>query len=456
LPSSLKFASILVLVFALAASGGRAQELPSEPAPSTVRVNERADPCVRFRTLPNFESSAIGCLAQGEEGEVIDTRLEWRKLELPDGRQGWVAAAYLAPSSPGQGDATATAPAGPEGGAGVAELESALAETRSENETLHGRVEEAETLVAELESALAETRSENHTLHGRVEEAEASVAELETALTETRSENETLRRRIEESEASLRQFREGAAVDSDTFNAERGELAERLEEAIGTQAALEARVAELEAERSALSAELETTRSRLIAAEEAAWAAMVASRGEESGSATGLPPADSQRAVPVEPLGWEPPAVPSAQPALERPSEPLSVASEPLIVESDLPVEKAPSDTDAAFAEVRNWAQAWADQRVDDYLSHYSSGFRAPGGMSLDDWQALRRTRILRPVWIEVDLGQTEVVEEEPGRIVMRFTQSYRSDSYGDEVIKRLEMVREVSGWKIVREEVED
>jgi SH3-like domain-containing protein len=438
LSSSLKIASILVLVFAFAASGNQAQELPSESAPSTVRVNERASPCVRFRTLPNFDSSAIGCLVQGEEGEVIETRPEWRKLQLPDGRQGWVAAAYLTASSPGQEDIAASTPDGPETGARVAELERALAETRSENETLRGRVEGTEAVIAELETALAETRGEN----------------------------ETLRRRVEESEANLRQLQEGTAADSDAFEAERAELRQRVEALIGTQADLEARLAELEGERSALSAELETTRSRLIAAEEAASAAVTASRDEESGSAVGPQPADPQRAVPVEPLGWEPPPALPAQPPLERPSEPLSVASEDLIVESDLPVETgadtgdpeppAPSEADAAFAEVRNWAQAWADQRVDDYLFYYSSGFQAPGGMNLDDWQVLRRTRILRPVWIEVDLGQPEVVEEEPDRVVLRFTQSYRSDSYGDEVIKRLEMVREDSGWKIIREEVEE
>jgi hypothetical protein len=374
--SSLKFASILVLVAALAASGSRAQDPPGTPAPSTVRVNEKANPCVKFRTLPDFESSAIGCLVQGEEGEVIDTQPEWRKLELADGRQGWVAAAYLVPSPPSQDDITATTPDGPEAGARLTELEAALADARGENEALRRRIEEAGALVAEFET----------------------------------------------------------------------------------------RVAELEAERSALSAELETTRTRLAAAEEAASAAVAASRGEESETAIGPLPADPQRAVPVEPLGWEPPAVPPVQPTLERPSEPLLVASEDLIVESDLPEETGadegapepptPSDTDAAFAEVRNWAQAWADQRVEDYLSHYSAGFQTPGGTSLDDWQVLRRNRILRPVWIEVDLGQPEVVEGEPDRIVLRFTQSYRSDSYGDEVIKRLEMVREDDGWKIIRESI--
>ena len=59
---------------------------------------------------------------------------------------------------------------------------------------------------------------------------------------------------------------------------------------------------------------------------------------------------------------------------------------------------------------VRQWAQAWSDQRVEDYLESYSSGFLPPGGRSLERWQDQRRQRITRPRFIKTTWSENMAV----------------------------------------------
>ncbi|MEM7582333.1 MAG: hypothetical protein AAF560_03050 [Acidobacteriota bacterium] len=113
----------------------------------------------------------------------------------------------------------------------------------------------------------------------------------------------------------------------------------------------------------------------------------------------------------------------------------------------------APIAVSAELAKVvRGWAQAWGDQRVDDYLAFYSRGFLTPGNMRRGDWEAQRRQRLSGPRFIEltVDFLASELIDDSRGWI--EFRQEYRSDRFRDAVTKRLELIREDGSWKILQE----
>jgi hypothetical protein len=105
---------------------------------------------------------------------------------------------------------------------------------------------------------------------------------------------------------------------------------------------------------------------------------------------------------------------------------------------------------------VASWAGAWADQRTEDYLAFYSPEFVPEGGASREAWSRERRERLTSPAFIEVSIEALEIEEEGPDGASARFRQSYRSDSYADEVDKILVWTREPGGWRILAESVAD
>ncbi len=103
----------------------------------------------------------------------------------------------------------------------------------------------------------------------------------------------------------------------------------------------------------------------------------------------------------------------------------------------------------------RTWARAWSEQRVDDYLRLYATDFRPADELSRGEWEEQRRTRILKPRQIDVELSAIEAVAIGTERAQVSFDQSYRSDAYRDKVRKTLERVREGGAWKILAERVD-
>lgn len=144
------------------------------------------------------------------------------------------------------------------------------------------------------------------------------------------------------------------------------------------------------------------------------------------------------------------PAPPEEPAALPEPvAEPATPTDTPLAA----PEPEMREDTIRQIvALAETWARAWSGQRVDDYLRLYAADFRPPDDMSRSEWEALRRTRILKPGRIEVKLSavETEIAGDERARV--SFDQIYRSDTYTDQVRKTLELVREADGWKILAE----
>ncbi len=138
-------------------------------------------------------------------------------------------------------------------------------------------------------------------------------------------------------------------------------------------------------------------------------------------------------------------------------AEATEIAAQPAV-----PVEAAPPAAVVASAEltdarppeeaVKAWARAWSRQRPDDYLAAYAADFRPPRGQNRDRWEQQRRTRILMPRWIQLEIGAIVTEIEDGGRARVSFDQSYRSDTYHDVVRKTLLMVRDDAGWKILEE----
>lgn len=98
------------------------------------------------------------------------------------------------------------------------------------------------------------------------------------------------------------------------------------------------------------------------------------------------------------------------------------------------------------------WAAAWSGQQVDDYLEAYSSDFQPPNGISLADWRGFRRNRLLRPRSIRITITEMRVELHDRWSATVAFLQDYESDTFADQVQKKLELRLESGGWKIVAE----
>ncbi len=103
---------------------------------------------------------------------------------------------------------------------------------------------------------------------------------------------------------------------------------------------------------------------------------------------------------------------------------------------------------------VYQWAAAWQERRIDDYLAAYAASFDPPGGRSRSEWAAERRARIGRQTNLRVTISDPEVTETSGNRRRVIFAQSYVSDSYRDRVRKSLWLTLEDDRWKIADERV--
>ncbi len=59
-----------------------------------------ADPCLNFRPLPEATALATECLPPGTRVRWLETAGDWTRVALRDGREGWMATAFLTPIEP--------------------------------------------------------------------------------------------------------------------------------------------------------------------------------------------------------------------------------------------------------------------------------------------------------------------------------------------------------------------
>lgn len=101
---------------------------------------------------------------------------------------------------------------------------------------------------------------------------------------------------------------------------------------------------------------------------------------------------------------------------------------------------------------VDRWASAWSDQDVTAYLASYSADFAVPGKQSRRNWEALRKTRLQRPRFIDINLEYQGFELVEPNVIDVFIRQAYESNTYSDLTDKVLRLQREDSNWRILNE----
>ncbi len=105
-------------------------------------------------------------------------------------------------------------------------------------------------------------------------------------------------------------------------------------------------------------------------------------------------------------------------------------------------------------AAINNWASAWSSKDVDGYINSYSEKFVPPNGLSRTKWQEQRHIRLNQPKYIKITLRDMTVKILGKNIAMARFTQTYQSDTYKDQVTKQL-LLDNADGatWLISREE---
>lgn len=148
------------------------------------------------------------------------------------------------------------------------------------------------------------------------------------------------------------------------------------------------------------------------------------------------------------------PAAPQAAEAASNEAETLEVADAREIRPAEIT-----EITDAVKTELMSmvdlWAAAWSEQNVPQYLAYYSEDFDVPGRQSRRAWEGLRRQRLSRPGFIDLDVTYERFEIVEPNVAAVTFNQVYRSDVYSDETVKTLTLAKEGPFWRILREETQ-
>ena len=167
----------------------------------------------------------------------------------------------------------------------------------------------------------------------------------------------------------------------------------------------------------------------------------------------------SDRVVPFEPLsaGAEIESASEgdvAQAIASLIAEPVVGPELPPLPDATVAVPAESASRAAIEALVHDWAAAWSEQRLADYLSFYAGDFRPPDGMSRRQWSKRRGERLSAPAFIQVTLSSVQVRVLDADKASAQFVQAYTSDSYNDIVTKLLGLIREGDGWRIQAETV--
>jgi hypothetical protein len=109
---------------------------------------------------------------------------------------------------------------------------------------------------------------------------------------------------------------------------------------------------------------------------------------------------------------------------------------------------------DEVVQALQGWVRAWSAGDVKQYLGHYASAFRPPGGQSRAAWEVSRRERVGKGKGISVQMQSPRVTFARPDEAVVTFRQIYRSASLNTSGRKRVTMTRSGGRWLILKEEV--
>jgi tetratricopeptide (TPR) repeat protein len=159
----------------------------------------------------------------------------------------------------------------------------------------------------------------------------------------------------------------------------------------------------------------------------------------DSRTVSEAPPRDDETSQPKQP----------EQPTqAQKPSDSARAGSAP----AQMQAESQSRARDAVKSALAEWAEAWSSQDVRSYLNAYSDNYEPRGGTSLSGWVRGRRQSLSSPARIKVEISDLQVSLLGDDRAQASFNQHYKSNTYEDRERKRLTLVREDGGWRIVRE----
>jgi len=157
----------------------------------------------------------------------------------------------------------------------------------------------------------------------------------------------------------------------------------------------------------------------------------------------------------TEPVGLDEPAAqaetPDSQPVVASLTK---RADQPAVVDQR---ERRKRQRAQATNLVRNWATAWSNQSVADYIAYYADDYRPrKGNLNHKQWLEQRRIRLTNKKFIQVAVRDFSI-EEATDKFVVTFSQHYRSNTLDDTIRKQLVFAKAGEDWsdsKIVDERV--
>lgn len=98
------------------------------------------------------------------------------------------------------------------------------------------------------------------------------------------------------------------------------------------------------------------------------------------------------------------------------------------------------------------WSAAWSAKAIDMYLSFYHQQYRPSRGLSRKGWVQSRRLKLNKPRWIKVAVSNFNIVKNNGRQAIVKFKQSYQSNTYRDVSSKRMVLLYTNNGWRIFQE----
>ena len=112
------------------------------------------------------------------------------------------------------------------------------------------------------------------------------------------------------------------------------------------------------------------------------------------------------------------------------------------------PAAAAAQSATIAVRRLQDWAAAWMNHDIDQYMSFYGPGFKPPKGTRAA-WIAERRRLVGKPGAIDVALGNIRTRALTDTRVETSFDQAYASANFKDTTHKTLVWDRVGDEWKI-------
>lgn len=121
-------------------------------------------------------------------------------------------------------------------------------------------------------------------------------------------------------------------------------------------------------------------------------------------------------------------------------------------VAAPVPVPAGDNPEDDIRKQVGSWAAAWSARDYSAYSGFYAPSFTPDNGLTREDWDQLRRSRISSRNAVNVDVQDLKIRMDGKNHAFADFVQVYRSNAFNDTTKKTLEMIRVNGRWLINRE----